>query len=57
MLESLFEGISVGDRGKLELLRAAGFDLTQSIAMAIDALKNPTMPRAWMLLPGELSIR
>jgi protease-4 len=57
MLESLLEGVLVSDRGKLELLKAAGFDLTQSIAIALDALKNPAMPRAWMLMPCEMSIR
>jgi protease IV len=57
MLESLFEGVSISDRGKLELLKAAGFDLTQSIAMAIDALRNPATPRAWVLMPCELAIR
>jgi protease IV len=57
MLESLFEGVSAPDLGKLRLLKSAGFDLSQSIAMALDAIANPAMPRAWMVLPCELSIR
>jgi protease-4 len=56
MLESLFEGVSI-DGGKLELLKAAGLDLSQSLAITLDALRNPGTPRAWMLLPCELSIR
>ena len=41
MLESLFEGVSIADRSKLELLKLAGFDLDQSVAMTLDALRNP----------------
>src|SRR6185503_374875 len=57
MLENLFEGVSIADRSKLELLKLAGFDLSQSVAMTLDALRNPTVPRAWMLMPCEISIR
>jgi protease-4 len=57
MFESLLEGVSVEGRSKLELLKLAGFDLTQSLAMTMDALRNPEVQRAWMLLPFELSIR
>jgi protease-4 len=57
----LFESLLGGDdgdvRSKLELLKLAGFDLSQSIAMTLDALRNPGIHRAWMLLPCELSIR
>jgi len=57
MLESLFEGVSIADRSKLELLKLAGFNLDQTVAIAIDALRNPGTPRAWMLMPCEMSIR
>jgi len=57
MLESLFEGVSIADRSKLELLKLAGFNLDQTVAIALDALRNPATPRAWMLMPCEMSIR
>jgi protease-4 len=57
MLEDLFDGVSLDARSKLGLLKSAGFDLEQSFAIAMDALRNPGTPRAWMLLPCELSIR
>jgi protease-4 len=57
MFESLLEGVSSGARSKLALLDAAGFRLEQSLAIALDALKHPGMPRVWMLLPCELAIR
>jgi protease IV len=57
MLEALFDGASVENRMKLDLLKNAGFDLTQAITMTVDALRNPGLPRAWMLLPAEIAIR
>lgn len=57
MFETLFDSASLEKRLQIDLLRTAGFDLSQVISMTLDALRNPAVPRAWMLLPAELSIR